>query len=79
MRPRLRIYAPSRCPLNHVIANCGSGPKALFEISRLEQLLPRVRVVPPDASQAISLQLELNRQRVGRLLGPLLLAEADFV
>ena len=72
MGPGLGIYASGGLLLDPVVAHRGGGVERLVDVARFEEvaLLGGVR---PDAGEAVGLELEPDRERVG-LTGSLLLA-----
>src|SRR5574337_1699391 len=55
--------------LQRVVADARGGVQALLHVARLEPVARLVRMVRPHTGQAVGLQLEPHRQRVGLRLG----------
>ena len=77
VRPRLRVHAAARLALDPVVADRRRRGQALLEVAALEQPL-LLRRVPPDAGEAVGLQLEPHRELV-RALRVLLLLPVHVV
>ena len=63
MRPALAVDPPRCLLLDPVVADCGSGCKTLFDVTRLQEVLFEGGV-RPDARETVRLKLEANRELV---------------
>src|SRR5215470_492253 len=61
---RLRHDAPLRLALEAVVADRRGGVQALLDVTALENLPGALRVVRPDARQAVGLKLHAHLQRI---------------
>jgi hypothetical protein len=65
MCPGFGNDAAACSPLENVITYCRRGVQPFFDVACLEQMAGLIRMVTPDAGQAVSLELEPDTQFVG--------------
>jgi hypothetical protein len=62
VRKRIRDDFTLRLPLQPVIANRACGVERRFDVSGFEPLVTLLRVVAPDAGEAVGLQLQTHER-----------------
>jgi hypothetical protein len=66
VRPGLAVHPPRGLALDAVVSDRSRCAQSLLEIALFEELVVE-RCVPPDAGEAVGLQLLRDRQLVGRI------------
>jgi hypothetical protein len=63
---RVRRHVTTALPLQAVVADGRRRSESFFHVALLDDVLRRVRAGGPHAGEAVGLQLQAHRQRVGR-------------
>ena len=64
MSPAFRLHVPARHLLELIIADGGGGMKALFEITRFDQIPFAIGMMTPHAGKTVRLQFHAHGERI---------------